>query len=227
VTVAGSAESALEHLKNSAFDIILMDVQMPGMSGYELSRHIRSSLPAPQNGVPIIAITAYVSPADKETALASGMVDYVTKPYSPQELLSVILKHLPRGKEPASVSPTGKRKAVEPELIRSLLELMGGSKTDLVDLIEVLVSQTPLMNDELQAHLAAKNWKKAFHAAHKLKSSVRILNSNELNGLIGKIEENTSSLRNLESVESLFSEYATLCNGFIERLKTALPELKK
>jgi CheY-like chemotaxis protein/HPt (histidine-containing phosphotransfer) domain-containing protein len=211
VTAAGNAEAAIAELKNATFDIILMDVQLPGMSGYELSRCIRRELPSPQRDIPIIAITAYVSANEKEAALEAGMEDYLSKPYNPQELLSVILKHLP------------KQKGAGPSLEQDLLQLMGGSQADLAELIEVFVEQTPAMNEELIRFIRARNWKKAWHTAHKLKSSLRILKSGPLNALINRIEENTEGQKHLGTLEGLFLEYEALCSEYIRQLQAFLP----
>jgi CheY-like chemotaxis protein len=84
---------AVAALKRSPYDMVLMDVQMPGMDGFEATRAIRD----PASGVidsrvPIIAMTAYAMKGDKERCLDSGMDDYVSKPINPKELLQKITR---------------------------------------------------------------------------------------------------------------------------------------
>jgi two-component system cell cycle response regulator DivK len=74
-----------------------MDIQLPGLDGYETTRRIRAN-PA-LRGVPIIAVTSYALSGDDVKALAAGCDAYVTKPFSPRELLAKIRELLPRGPE--------------------------------------------------------------------------------------------------------------------------------
>ena len=74
-------------------DLILMDIQLPGIDGYEVTRRIKAN---PQlNAIPIIAVTSYALSGDDKKAFAAGCDGYVTKPYSPRLLLAKICEYLP------------------------------------------------------------------------------------------------------------------------------------
>jgi len=90
VTVAGNGAEALQMLKAESFDAVLMDVQMPVMDGYQATRLIRSQPDFP--GLPIIALTAHALETDRRRCLESGMNDFVSKPFEPRELYSVLGK---------------------------------------------------------------------------------------------------------------------------------------
>ena len=78
-----------------AYDLVLMDVQMPEMDGYEATRIIRNTTSKVINhDVPIIAMTAHAMAGDRKLCLDAGMDDYVSKPVNPEELLKTINKHL-------------------------------------------------------------------------------------------------------------------------------------
>ena len=81
--LANSGQQALELLHAHSFDIVLMDVQMPGMDGLEATRQLRES----GMETPVIAITAYVTEDDRNRCLAAGMNDYLSKPVNIQELI--------------------------------------------------------------------------------------------------------------------------------------------
>ena len=94
VVIAGNGQLAVEKLVVSAIDVILMDIQMPVLDGYETSNYIRTKIPAPKGQVPIIAMTAHVVTNEIEKCLSYGMNDYVSKPFEEDVLLKKILKVL-------------------------------------------------------------------------------------------------------------------------------------
>ena len=87
--VAANGREALEVLKEKNYDLVLMDIQMPEMDGYETTREIHKSHP-PENRPVIIALTANALLGDREKSLDAGMDDYISKPISRKELASVI-----------------------------------------------------------------------------------------------------------------------------------------
>ena len=93
VTVFGDGEDITENY-SGGFDIILMDIQMPIMNGYEASRRIRELKDGNKSQIPIIAMTANAFEEDKKMALASGMNDHVAKPIDMNVLLPTIMKYM-------------------------------------------------------------------------------------------------------------------------------------
>jgi signal transduction histidine kinase/CheY-like chemotaxis protein len=92
VRVAGSGEEALEILAARPFDLVLMDVQLPGIDGLETVRRIRAAAGAAYAGVPVVALTANAMAGDRERCLAAGMDDYLAKPVRRAELLAAIAR---------------------------------------------------------------------------------------------------------------------------------------
>jgi two-component system cell cycle response regulator DivK len=93
VTEAENGEEALAAVAKERPDLILMDIQLPIMDGYEATRRIKAD-PATR-AIPIIAVTSYALSGDEAKARAAGCDDFVPKPYSPRELLAKIRKFLP------------------------------------------------------------------------------------------------------------------------------------
>jgi signal transduction histidine kinase/DNA-binding response OmpR family regulator len=91
VEVAGNGHEAVDAMRRSNFDVILMDVQMPDLDGVGATQQIRA-LPEPKCNVPIIAMTAHAMAGAKEEYLAAGMTDYISKPVQPKLLLSKLAK---------------------------------------------------------------------------------------------------------------------------------------
>jgi two-component system, cell cycle response regulator DivK len=89
---AETGEEALTALEAQRPDLILIDIQLPVMDGYEATRRIRSN---PElKSIPIIAVTSYALAGDEAKALAAGCTAYVTKPFSPRALLAKVQEHL-------------------------------------------------------------------------------------------------------------------------------------
>ncbi len=90
---AETGPDGVEMAKVHQPDLILMDLQLPGIDGYEAARQIKAE---PRlSSVPIIAVTSYALSGDKERAFAAGCSAYISKPYSPRQLLARIREHLP------------------------------------------------------------------------------------------------------------------------------------
>ena len=94
VTVAGDGREALAALEKQAFDLVLMDVQMPVMDGFEATAGIRSQEKATGAHIPIIAMTAHAMKGDRERCLAAGMDGYIAKPIQPKELYETLERFL-------------------------------------------------------------------------------------------------------------------------------------
>jgi CheY-like chemotaxis protein len=99
VTMTMNGREALETLAKDRFDLVLMDLQMPEMDGFQATLALREKEKVKQDGFhqPVIALTAHAMKGDKERCLAAGMDGYLTKPILPQELDAVLKIYMARG----------------------------------------------------------------------------------------------------------------------------------
>ena len=95
VDMAGNAEEALQKLANGAPDLILMDVQMPGMDGLTLTRRLKGD--ARTADIPVVALTALAMMGDRERTLEAGCSGYISKPINTRTFASEVSKYLPSG----------------------------------------------------------------------------------------------------------------------------------
>jgi two-component system sensor histidine kinase/response regulator len=102
VTVAGDGQEALNELEKESFDVVLMDIEMPNMGGFEATAAIREREKSTLGHVPIIAMTAHALKGDEERCIAAGMDAYVSKPIRTTELFSTIERLLGKSTETAS-----------------------------------------------------------------------------------------------------------------------------
>jgi two-component system, cell cycle response regulator DivK len=94
ITEAENGKEALTAIEKQRPDLILMDIQLPIMDGYTATNHIKAN-PALRS-IPIIAVTSYALASEEKKARAAGCDDYVTKPFSPRQLLAKIRQYLPQ-----------------------------------------------------------------------------------------------------------------------------------
>ncbi len=231
VEIANNGTEAVASLQAGKFDVILMDVQMPVMNGYELTQVIRTTLPHPVNQIPIIALTAYASNHEKEKALALGMSDYITKPYSPHELLTTILKQVNGKPKVAEVAPAPNESSITVEDIRNssekLILLFSGSTEDVMSLLHMLIGQIPQLLGESEDHIRQQNWPATFQAVHKLKSSVNLLKINILHNLVAELEEFSRDQIHTERIPAVFDDFKKACEISVKLLKEEVIRLKK
>jgi PAS domain S-box-containing protein len=90
--IADNGKVAIEKFKQNNYDIILMDVQMPEMDGYEATAYIRNKMPDPKSNIPIIALTAFALKGEAEKCVEMGMDDYISKPFNQTNLYEKMLK---------------------------------------------------------------------------------------------------------------------------------------
>src|ERR1700723_3961205 len=172
VTSVNNGKEALEvweQNQSRQFDVILMDVQMPGMDGLQASTLIRERELATGAHIPIIAVTAHAMKGDRERCLAAGMDGYITKPINPAELAKVIQQTVPAGAKivavPADPVLKGPRDA-------ELLARFDGDSELLKELAGIFLQECPRMLDEIRAALGTADLRALERAAHTLKGSV-------------------------------------------------------
>jgi two-component system response regulator RegX3 len=120
VALAATGPAAIDEFERNGADIVLLDLMLPGLSGTEVCRHIRQT-----SSVPVIMVTAKDSEVDKVVGLELGADDYVTKPYSPRELVARIRAVLRRGAEPDLVPLTIEAGTVRMDVERHVVTVEG------------------------------------------------------------------------------------------------------
>jgi CheY-like chemotaxis protein len=139
VTVANNGQEAIDILARESFDLVLMDVQMPQMGGFEATACIRAREAGTDVHTRIVAMTAHAMSGDRERCLAAGMDGYLAKPIN-QTLLFEVVERGSRGHEAPAIEPPQAAAFNRAELI----ERLGGDATLLKDVIRLFLDDCPL-----------------------------------------------------------------------------------
>jgi two-component system, sensor histidine kinase and response regulator len=168
VTVASNGKKVLECLEHEKFDLILMDVQMPEMDGFEATRAVRDLEKATGEHIPIAAMTAYAMKGDKEKCLDVGMDDYIAKPINAQELFETI-EHL-LGTPNVEATPSNHPgQALDKSRI---LDRVGGDKDLLKEVVALFLDDCPKLIEQMREAIQESDPGGLQKAAHTLKGSV-------------------------------------------------------
>ena len=170
VATAPDGEVALRTLEKFHPRLILMDVQLPGMDGLELTRRIKTD-PA-YSGVVIVALTAYAMKGDEEKALEAGCDGYVSKPINTRALPRLIREYIGGGRMAAKPShpPNG-----EPLMDSSIIDLgalserVGGNAKLMREIVQIFFDHYPAIMARARQAVIARNFKEVERAAHSIR----------------------------------------------------------
>jgi two-component system, sensor histidine kinase and response regulator len=181
VTPAGNGRIALGLLKQSRFDLVLMDMQMPEMGGVEAIANIRQGERTAEARIPIISVTAQALQGDRQRCLDAGADGYVAKPITPAVLHGEIEGVLAR--VAAKCLPPPLARAAE-----GLLERLGGNHELLLEIIDLFLEDCPKQLEEIREALANNDTQSAYRAAHTLKGSAGNFDAHEVMAIVQRLE---------------------------------------
>jgi CheY-like chemotaxis protein len=216
--VVAAGQEVLERLESAGYDVILMDVQMPGMDGLEASRAICARWPAGRRPR-IIAMTAEAMEGDRERCLAAGMDDYLAKPIRLEELRRALNDCRPlSGHGAAGDAPVPAQEGIDREVLAGLREDLGDAET-LRKVVTVFLDRLPLALADLRAAAERGDQAALLAAAHGLKGT-----SATLGALI--LSEHCAELERLARAGRLQDAVARL-DGIAAQAETASRALQR
>jgi PAS domain S-box-containing protein len=205
------------------YDLIIMDLQMPEMDGFETTVYLRQKL---KLTIPIIAMTASALRNEKIKCIKLGMDEYLNKPFVPADLFRELRKYLLKTEE--TISETNQPSVYgESKKFYSLNHLIELDDMDcLCEVLQLFIESTPVIMNEIKEAIIKKDWDEVYKKSHKLKSSIGILQMGKAMSLISKIESDAKEERNIEEIPVNFEkveEFFLKVNPMIEaELQNAL-----
>lgn len=185
--IAGNGMDAVELVFKNSYAAVLMDIQMPGMDGYEATAAIRHDPRFGPDALPIIAMTAHALPGDREKALQAGFNDYVTKPVDVVQLGNTLLRWLGNGAVSPDIKPAPDDKGL---LDRHAALLRLGNNQELYDrLLVVFRQEHQTVGLQIRASLQAGEIETAHRQAHTLKGVAGAIGAERLREAAQRMEQ--------------------------------------
>ena len=181
VTQASNGLEAIDWIRQEPFDLILMDVQMPIMDGYEAARVIRQEL---NSSLPIIAITANALTGEMEKCLACGMNDFISKPFEETTLIQTIIRHI-RTTEIVDDLVEPKKALYD---LTKLIQLSRGKQEFITKMLCLFIRELPIALQQIEEAYAQNDLVKVSKMAHRIKPSLDSMGINDLHGPVRALE---------------------------------------
>lgn len=221
---ADNGNDAIQLLLQDDFDVILMDIQMPEKNGIETAAEIRALPDEKKKSIPIIALTANALKGEEKKYFAVGMNGYLTKPFKEKELYEAIVEVLPEEyltpvEQPAEADNSATDTAAESPnstaKLYNLDDLRMIQKDDdsfVLNIIGLFVQNVPKNALELIEASGKGDWDKVYFIAHKMKSSIDLVNLTKVKEEIRRVELNAKTKSNLEEIPAI----AVLINDAVQ-----------
>ena len=203
--IANNGREALEKLENDCFDLILMDIRMPEMDGYETTIRLRNMLHNPNHKIPIVALTASALLDEKEKALQTGMNYHLTKPFTPDQIEGVIIQAM-QDRAPINVQLEAQvEPGIHPELNQDEInDYYLGDLEHFQIMIGIFNRQMPLLLEEMKTALAEMDWKQLKAQAHKMKPNFQMVGLGHIFSAINEFEKTLETPEQQSTIERQF-----------------------
>ena len=208
-TIAADGDAALEALGRERHDLVLLDIQMPKLDGFEVVRRIREQERKAREAddsadfhMPVIALTAHAMQGDRQRCLDAGMDDYLTKPIRPLELRAAIEGCCGAEARPAALAPAGDE--LPPVLDRaSLIDRVGGDLGLLEDLVAVFRKDVRGLLEAMRMAIDSRNLFQHFDVSHALQGMLRNLSAGRAQAIAARLQQMNLSVDNKGALDLL------------------------
>jgi len=221
--IAANGKIAVDKLKKGNYDIVLMDLQMPVMNGFEATEYIRNEM---KSSIPIIALTADVTTVDLKKCKSVGMDDYISKPVNETILYSKIVKIL----EKVNQRNTKELEMVKPRCI-DMEFLMQRTKSNpklMSEMIALYLEQTPVLISTMKQSFNDKDWDTLQATVHKMIPSFSIVGINQdFENMAKKVQEFASKQNEENDILEMVLQLENICTQACRELEEELIILKK
>jgi PAS domain S-box-containing protein len=217
IDTAENGYVAVEKVKNESYDIVLMDIQMPVMDGFEATKAIRA-LDSDKKNLPIIALTANATRSSVEQCMANGMNDCLSKPFTPEDLYNKLTLFKRNGSSKKVKEPMESKNQ---SLDLAYLHKMSNNNQKFIDeMLAALLRSIPKSIEEINLNTENKDWESLARVIHKLKPSLTLMGLHGAKEIALVLEDLAKHKKNIANIKGYSKDLS-------ERLKNAMQELQE
>ena len=214
---AENGHMAYEMCKTQDYNVVLMDVQMPIMDGYEATRKIRALPEQKYRELPIIALTANAIKGDVDRCREAGMDDYVSKPFHPETLYRVISKYVDM--DDLQMPTSAAKPLTDLTYLRSVCD---NDEKFIAEMLTTFISNTPVIINEMQTLASRSAWNEVADQAHKMKPSLTFVGMETAMPLIHDLQVFGKENKHTDQIPAKIEQLADICKKAIVELKSHL-----
>jgi len=224
--IAENGKVAIEKLQTNTYDIILMDLQMPEMNGFEATEYIRNTL---KLDIPIIALTADVTTVDLVKCKAVGMNDYLSKPVDERVLYRKIAGLI---RKPASIHLAKNAETQLPMHLKCtdlgyLIHRTKNNSEMIIEMISAYLEQTPPLISAIKSGTLKKDWDAVSAAAHKMIPSFSIMGIGaDFENMAKEVQLYATNQNQSEEIHDLVAKLENVCTQACKELEEELHKIK-
>ena len=227
--IAENGKVAIEMLKNKKYDVVLMDLHMPVMNGFEATEYIRNEM---KSDIPIIALTADVTTVDMTKCKLVGMNDYIAKPVDEKLLYSKIASVLKRPGTtksiPAAVAPIIDDTKSSCINLDDLIQRTKSNPEVVMAMIKAYIDQTPPLIIAMNESYNDQDWSKLYSVIHKMIPSFTIMGiSKDFEDIAREVQDYASARQQSDGISDLVAQLSTVCTQACSELEAELDRIKK
>ncbi|MDO9186522.1 MAG: CheR family methyltransferase [Bacteroidia bacterium] len=226
--IASNGKIAIEKLQAKSYDIILMDLQMPEMNGFEATEYIRKTM---NSKIPIIALTADVTTVDLAKCKAVGMNDYIAKPVDERVLYSKIIsfvkKPMPLKAKGIAVNDNHQGEELKSIDLQYLIKRTKNNPKLIMEMISLYLVQTPPLIDTMKKSVQDKDWESVYAAVHKMIPSFSIMGmSADIETTAKRVQEYAGAKQHTEEIPHLVLQLENVCTQACNELEAEYNSIK-
>ncbi len=209
LTLVDNGQAAVDIMENSDFDLLLLDIQMPILDGFEVATHIRKEVNGINAEMPILAMTAHAFKEEKEACYKAGMNAHISKPIQKQELLKVMQDLL-------NLSNSSEADVLDLSYLKSLSE---GNDAFVREMLTIFSEDIPQLMAQLKVSMDAEDLKRVGQLAHKYRSPLSLLKLTRLEEIMKTMEHKVGEKVQLEEMKKLFEQACSLTSMALESVQ--------
>ena len=223
--IAANGKIAIEKLETLNYDIILMDLQMPEMNGFDATNYIRNTL---NSTIPIVALTADVTTVDLAKCKAVGMDDYIAKPVDEQILYSKIIGLVRKSNNTELINEISLNKKYKHIDLAYLYRCTKSNPKLMLELITLYLEQTEMLIGEMKNSYEVKDWSLLQSTVHKMIPSLTIMGLNiKFETMAKTIQEYAKAQEEFDGISGLILQLEEVCKMACIELQEEYNLIKK